>query len=298
MIVDGARDPRIFWILREFHLEHYCLYSGPLPTALKSAAPYLVQLDYDDKDTRRFLQIAWGKSWGVFLKSGAHANKLKRHLRGFLLARDAAGNRMLFRYYDPRVLRAYLPTCIEEELRNIFGPIACFWTEDSAAQDMLEFRLRRGGLTQRTLPLESGASDRDMAPGSLRDDVAQVEADLRAERLTVRPLQMAVFSELEVRKFEEWMLVHLRRFFPRECRAADEKQLRETIQYGIERAAAYGVNSKRDVCKYIDLMIVFGKNFDTDPRYSWAGQILGEPGDSSAKMRSAVLAAQRHLRKE
>jgi hypothetical protein len=116
--------------------------------------------------------------------------------------------------------------------------------------------------------------------------------------LTIRPEQLAVFSKLEVRKFEDWTLAHLWRFFPRECRAAGEKQLRETIRYGIERAARYGVTSKRDVCKYIDLMIVFGRNFDTDPRYPWAGQILAKPGDPSAKMRSALQTAQRHLKKE
>ncbi|HEY6345529.1 MAG TPA: hypothetical protein VIY49_28865 [Bryobacteraceae bacterium] len=116
--------------------------------------------------------------------------------------------------------------------------------------------------------------------------------------LTIRPEQLAVFSQLEVRKFEQWMLAHLWRFFPRECRAAGDGQVRKTIRYGIERAGGYGVASKRDVCKYIDLMIVFGKNFDTDPRYPWAAQILGKPGDPAAKMRSALEAGQLHLRKQ
>ena len=38
------------------------------------------------------------------------------------------------------------------------------------------------------------------------------------------------------------------------------------VQYGIKRAAVYGFTAKRDVCKYIDLMILFGRDFDTDKR--------------------------------
>jgi hypothetical protein len=82
--------------------------------------------------------------------------------------------------------------------------------------------------------------------------------------LTIRQAQFAVLSQLEVQKFEEWMLVHLKRFFPRQCAGGGDQRLREMVQYGIQRAAGYGVTAKRDVCKYIDLMIVFGRDFDTD----------------------------------
>ena len=37
--------------------------------------------------------------------------------------------------------------------------------------------------------------------------------------LTVRQAQFAILSQLEVQKFEEWMLAHLRKFFPKECAA-------------------------------------------------------------------------------
>lgn len=156
MIVDGARDPRILPLLSELHLEHYCLYAGVLPPALKRVAPYLLQLDYSDEETRRFLEHAWGNSWGVFLKCGQHANAVRKHLRGFLIVHGPDGGRLVFRYYDPRVLRIYLPTCIEEELRTVFGPIECFWMEDgNSPKNMLEFRLNNGELVQSTVSLAS-----------------------------------------------------------------------------------------------------------------------------------------------
>src|SRR5262245_19410132 len=163
MIVDAARDPRILPMLREFHLEYYCLYSGPLPTAVEMAAPYLLQFDYDDKDTHRFLRHAWGNSSGVFLKCGAHVNTLRTHLRELMVVRDPDANRLVFRYYDPRVLRVYMPTCVEEELRRVFGPIECFWTEGSNShENMLEFRLQKGKLAPRTLSLSPDGPPPDL----------------------------------------------------------------------------------------------------------------------------------------
>jgi Domain of unknown function (DUF4123) len=153
MIVDFARDPRIFSILLECRLQYSCLYSGPLPPALEMAAPYLVQLEYDDRKTRRFIQHAWGNSWGVLLRCDASLEKLRRHLREFLVVRDPAGKRMLFRYYDPRVLRIYLPTCLREEMRTIFGPIERFWMEDETAESLLEFEFDQNKLISRTMAL-------------------------------------------------------------------------------------------------------------------------------------------------
>jgi hypothetical protein len=143
MIVDCARDPKpVFRFLLACHLEHSCLYSGVLPPVLEMAAPYLLQLDFDDDETRQLIELSWGNSWGVFLNSPTTFSKLRRHLREFLIVRGPQGRRMTFRYYDPRVLRSYLPTCTTEELLALFGPIDCFWTEDPADPDhVVEYRL-------------------------------------------------------------------------------------------------------------------------------------------------------------
>ncbi len=70
------------------------------------------------------------------------------------------------------------------------------------------------------------------------------------------------------------MVVHLNKFFPSQCRAAGETQLRETIQYGVKGAAKHGITAERDVCKYIDLVLVYGRDFDRDPNLPWARRIL------------------------
>jgi hypothetical protein len=149
MILDGARSIEIFRMLLACHLEYECLYSGTLSPELEMAAPYLVQLDHGYKDTHQFISRAWGNSWGVFLRSETSLKKLRRHLREFLIVRDERGNRLAFRYYDPRVLRVYLPTCTASELRTVFGPIECFWTETEGSDIMLQFCFRDNKLEQR-----------------------------------------------------------------------------------------------------------------------------------------------------
>jgi hypothetical protein len=113
--------------------------------------------------------------------------------------------------------------------------------------------------------------------------------------LTIRRAQLVAFSEAEVQRFEDWMIAHLRTFFAKQCEAAGEFALRETIRYGIKRAAAHGFHSKRDVCKYIDLMVALGRDFDTDQRYPWAGLILTDPRNPEKRMGALHATAKSHL---
>jgi hypothetical protein len=115
--------------------------------------------------------------------------------------------------------------------------------------------------------------------------------------LIIRQAQFAVLSQNETRKFENWMSAHLYRFFPAECAAAGDDRVMETIRYGILRAAAHGVADKRDVCRYIDLMAVFGRDFDRDPKLRWASDILARRADSRSRMRALLVAAKAALRK-
>ena len=296
MIVDGARDPSIFPVLLGCHLNYSCLYSHVRP-ALEAAAPYLVQLEYLDSDTRRILKRAWGKSWGILLKCDLRVDRLRRHLRQFLVVRDQRGNRLVFRYYDPRVLRVYLPASAAEELRSVFGPIQFFWTEGESPEDMLEFGLDvSGNLLPRTLAVDPSRRSQESPPAKLRT-VNPARYEIGYFPLTIRQRQMAVFSQVEVQKFEAWVVAHLKRFFPRQCAAAGELRLRDTVHYGVQRAAAHGITAKCDVCRYIDLMIIFGRDFDTDKRTRWAAQILGHRRPPRVRMHALLHAAKLRLRK-
>lgn len=143
VLLDAARDRRIYPLVRRCRLDVRCLYQGAVPASLASAAPYLVNLAPRAAFTREILELGWGQSWGVFLRSPAVLQELARHFRQFLTARDEAGRSLFFRFYDPRVLRVYLPTCNAAELRAFFGPVERFCLEAEEEDLMLEFSLAR-----------------------------------------------------------------------------------------------------------------------------------------------------------
>lgn len=295
MIVDPARDRRIFGLLLEcFYSSLSSLFAMPLPPQLEKVAPYLVPLDYDDKKTRKFLSNAWGNNWGIFLRCDTSQERLRRHLRGFLSVRDPRGTRLLFRYYDPRILRTYLPTCTKGELEYVFGPIECFWTESTNPDHLLELGFKRGALVKRTISLAVGVT-RAAEPPLPSDEPERLSSDRPFGALIIRQAQMDVFSQIEVQKFEDWMVSHLKQFFPTQSQALGEPQLREMTRHGIRHAANHGITTERDVCKFIDLMIVFGRDFDTDGRNMWAREVLDREKEPANKVRALHAAAVSYL---
>jgi len=157
-ILDAARDERIYPELRLSRLELIALYAGKLPDSLQRAAPYLIELAPNYSFTRPLLEMGWGQSWGVFLRV-EDARNLRHHLRGFLRVQDESGHRLVFRYYDPRVLRTYLPTCLPQELATVFGPISRYLLEDDTGEALIEFGFDGRKLLERRHPLAGVAQE-------------------------------------------------------------------------------------------------------------------------------------------
>ena len=128
-VVDGARDERIYRAVYDSQLPYECLFAGDISYDLSLAAPYLVELDRDAAFTRWLVEEGWGRSFGVFAWARADLEAMRRHCRRTLQVKDEAGRRLFFRFYDPRVLRAYLPTCTLAELREVMGPVSRFLAE-------------------------------------------------------------------------------------------------------------------------------------------------------------------------
>jgi Domain of unknown function (DUF4123) len=149
-ILDGARDDMVYATVQASYLEHSCLYAGDLPKELMITAPYLVRLEEGNSWTQTILKRAWSNSWGIFLRTETSMTRLRRHLRTFLKVRDTRGRSLLFRYYDPRVMRVYLPTCTPSELETVFGPIDRFLMEDSLPENLLDFSREDGQLVLST----------------------------------------------------------------------------------------------------------------------------------------------------
>jgi hypothetical protein len=88
--------------------------------------------------------------------------------------------------------------------------------------------------------------------------------------MVIRSTQIEILLQGGARDFETRMAHHLERCFPIESRVLGEAGLEELIRYRMVRSARYGVTLERDVCKYIDLMIAFNRDFDQNQ--PWAGE--------------------------
>jgi|PlaIllAssembly_1097288.scaffolds.fasta_scaffold24793_4 hypothetical protein len=102
----------------------------------------------------------------------------------------------------------------------------------------------------------------------------------------IRREQMDVFRAAALRSFEDEMVEHLAGFSPPLFKTVGEEQMRKAIRLGMERADGHGFTYRGPVRLYLELMLLFGSHFDTDPQYPWANDILTKR-DSLSQMQRA-----------
>ena len=158
-VLDGASIPSLLDLLEEYEPEHTCLFSGNLDPEVEMTAPYLVRLQPGSEFDRHLMEHGWGHHWGIFATVPKEQPfvAVRKHFRTFLRVRGPEGDPLLFRYYDPRVLRVYLPTCNEDETAVIFGPVTSYLLEGDDPSTVLRFSPNRVGEEGDPVALGSGA---------------------------------------------------------------------------------------------------------------------------------------------
>ncbi|VUD41579.1 hypothetical protein TDB9533_00518 [Thalassocella blandensis] len=140
-VLDGARDKRIEPMVHNSDLEHDCLFAGRLSYALRRAAPHIVKLEPHSPFTHKVLSMGWGNAWGIFAVGSrdCELTHIRNRLRRIARVQGPNGKPLLFRYYDPRIMRAYLPTCLHSEVDRIYGSLSTIMMEGDDPQTMLRF---------------------------------------------------------------------------------------------------------------------------------------------------------------
>ena len=150
-VLDGASVPDLPMKIYQMQPHSVCLYRGELEPDLAEVAPYLVELFPGTTFTDWLLsEGTQGDHWGIFARSPFSLTELRKHFRKFLTVYDDAGKPLLFRYYDPRVLVKFLPTCDEEALEKIFARVTDYLAEDGA-NGFKCFRLQNSLLSTETI---------------------------------------------------------------------------------------------------------------------------------------------------
>ncbi len=145
-LLDGASIGGDDLLLRldEYDAKSFCLYQGNLPHDVEAAAPYLVRLEEESAFTQWILENGWGNHWGIFAVSSKKVKAVRKHFRTMIKVKDPEGKTLFFRYYDPRVFKVFLPTCSQEELAAVFGPVHCYLQEGDSLNHLIRFTWNDG----------------------------------------------------------------------------------------------------------------------------------------------------------
>jgi hypothetical protein len=152
-VLDGASVPNLLSLLAQHAVVNECLFRGELDPELAQTAPYVAQLPAPSGFTNLLLTQGFGNHWGIFAQSSGDFRTLRMHFRKFLTVWDPDGKPLFFRYYDPRVLRVYLPTCNAEELRVLFGPVSAYFAEGETGDTLERFTFSGDALARQPLTL-------------------------------------------------------------------------------------------------------------------------------------------------
>ena len=91
-------------------------------------APYLVKVD--SAMLNWIEQTLWSTPWGVFVVSNCDLAPLSAELRKMIRVRLKTGEDCIFRYYDPRVLAAFLTGCTADESKAFFAQVRAYAVND------------------------------------------------------------------------------------------------------------------------------------------------------------------------
>jgi hypothetical protein len=156
-MLDGASVPGLLERLdSDPSLEVECLFQGELEPDMAEVAPYLVKLELGSEFTEWVVGTGWGLHWGSYVTSRQGFRRLRNHLRALTLIYRRDGTPLYFRYYDPRVLRVFLPTCSPAQLKQMFGPVDAFVAESEAGDAVSIYRLNGAELSSMQRRLNGG----------------------------------------------------------------------------------------------------------------------------------------------
>ena len=114
-VLDAAKMPYLLTSLLETSgLRYLSLFQGEAQEDLGECAPYLVELKDGHDFTRRLFTGPegagglWERELGIFIRSRAGFDALRKHLRKFTKVQDESSKWFYFRFWEARVLPDYL----------------------------------------------------------------------------------------------------------------------------------------------------------------------------------------------
>lgn len=215
------------------------LFSGTAKEQYWQVAPYLFHLDPELLDWT--IAKLWKEPWGIFIITKATFEDIRVHLKKFLLAQLPDGKVWYFRYYDPRILKAYLPACNPWELQKFFGPIRAF-------------------------AIAGGEQEKPTMVQGLNNPLPPTLQPEATVWWKIRPEQHKEFNKAAEKSFIERCIQFLRAKLPDEVAVLPTDVLQYRVELGVARARTYGITWRSSLLTFVTLMFEVGPYFDRHSR--------------------------------
>jgi len=133
-VLDAARDRRILAIVDACAEQTQSLLRGARAETYRDVVPYLMRIEPGSTMLEVLVNEGWGESWGVYLRSTRPFADVRKRLEQSLFVLDEeTGEKLYFRFYDPRVLRLFWPSCSPRQKSEMLGnEIETFLLENDA----------------------------------------------------------------------------------------------------------------------------------------------------------------------
>lgn len=156
-VVDAAKDYRLALASRDLLGEPLRPLFVDAPGHMDRVGPYLARIPCTNRypDYMKLWADRMGDNGGILLLSSAWPKAIWSHLRTIFKVCDEKGDLFYFRFYDPRVIRTYLPTCTAKECRAFFGPVRRIFVEGEAAGVMNQYHAGQAAVQIEEEPIES-----------------------------------------------------------------------------------------------------------------------------------------------
>ncbi len=155
-LIDAARECDGPYQATQAGVACASLFAGDLGDKLKNVAPHLVEFKNRTSFVGWWFE-QWGRSVGVLVETPVSLPDLRRHFRTLTMVRGESDRKQYyFRFYDPRVLHTFLPSCTADEVQRFFGPVTAFYCESKGGTELLAFRPDRDGVSVKRSRVDDG----------------------------------------------------------------------------------------------------------------------------------------------
>jgi hypothetical protein len=152
-VLDGAAVKDLPRHLYEMKPPNYCLLRGELTPDMVHVAPYVALMIPGEAFSDWVVENCFGANRGIFVQTRFSIKEMRKHFRALITVLDEKGDPMLFRFYDPRVFRKFLPTCDGEQIETFFGSVDKFFLEDEDQKNLLCYTQTDGVLEKKEIDL-------------------------------------------------------------------------------------------------------------------------------------------------